>query len=208
MTDLPAGRSYLRRPHSGGRVSNNGADNHVVRTIGQRLTRERIVRSLSLEEVAQRAGISVGLLSQLERGIGNPSLSTLQALAHAMDMPLAAFFVGVDQRSMVVRAAHRKRVVLSDRKLVYEMLVPNLERVLLMVQVEFPSGFSNESLPYSHVGEECDLVLEGRVEAWVGGERSLLNPGDSITFDAAIPHWFCTFEERAVVISAMTPPSL
>jgi mannose-6-phosphate isomerase-like protein (cupin superfamily) len=59
----------------------------------------------------------------------------------------------------------------------------------------------------AHIREEAELVLEGRLEAHIGEREFLLSPGDSIRFNCAIPHWFRTFNERAIVISAMTPPS-
>jgi quercetin dioxygenase-like cupin family protein len=108
---------------------------------------------------------------------------------------------------MVVRAENRKHLMLRDRGLVYELLVPNLQRSLSMLLIELPPEFSNEHQPFAHEGEECEFVLEGRVEAHVGEREVLLNAGDSISFNSSIAHWFRSFEERVVIVSAMTPPS-
>jgi transcriptional regulator with XRE-family HTH domain len=179
-----------------------------VDLVGRRISRERAVRGLSIEDLAERAGVSTGLLSQIERGIGNPSLSTLLGLAGALSVPLGSFFEGMGADSdIVVRPATRKRLEVSDRHLVYELLVPDLQGSLSMLRIELPPGFSNSDKPFSHIGEEAELVLEGQLEAHIGDREFLLSPGDSIRFNCAIPHWFRTFDERAIVISAMTPPS-
>lgn len=180
----------------------------MVGLLGPKIARERAATGLSIQELGERAGIATGLLSQLERGIGNPSLATLLGLASALEIPVGAFFLGTDGDSdMVVRKDSRKRLVLSDRRMTYELLVPDLQGRLSMLHVELPAGFSNEDKPFAHPGEESELVLEGTMEAHIGSRVFLLNSGDSIRFSCAIPHWFRTFEEPVVVISAMTPPS-
>ena len=180
----------------------------IVGALGPRIAQERVVRGHSIEELAERAGISSGLLSQLERGIGNPSLATLVGLASALDVPLGSFFAGnKNNDDIVVRRRMRKRLTLADRRLKYQLLVPDLQGSLSMLYVELPAGFSNELTPFSHAGEECELVLEGTVEAHIGPRTFLLEPGDSIRFASAIPHWFKTFDKPVVIVSAMTPPS-
>ena len=184
----------------------------VVDAVGERIARERALRKFSIEELAQRAEVSTGLLSQIERGIGNPSLSSLLGIAGALDLPLGSlFFGGVNgngESDMVVRPHARKRLVLSDHNLVYELLVPDLQGRLSMLHIELPAGFSNQDKPFSHPGEECELVLQGRLEAHVGERVFALGPGDSVRFNCAIPHWFKTFDQKVVIISSMTPPSL
>ena len=188
-----------RRPRAG---------NGVIDVVGARIAHERAARGLSIEVLAQRAGISSGLQSQIERGIGNPSLNSLVGLAGALQVPLGAFFGGSGQDSdVVVHPETRKRLVLSNPNLVYELLVPDLQGSLSMLHIELPPGFSNEDKPFAHPGEECELIVEGHLEAHIGDRCMQLAPGDSIRFNCALPHWFKTFDEKVVVISAMTPPS-
>ncbi len=180
----------------------------IVGTLGPKIAKERMIRSLSIEDLAEKAGISHGLLSQLERGIGNPSLATLVALASALELPLGSFFAGGQgDNDIVVRRRMRKRLVLADRRMKYQLLVPDLQGSLSMLYIELPPGFSNEQTPFSHAGEECELVLEGTVEAHIGSRVFLLEPGDSIRFASVNPHWFRTFAAPVVIVSAMTPPS-
>lgn len=210
-TPEPAPAPTLPRRRRAGRVDPAAVAVDSVRLIdivGQRIAHARLARGMNIEDLAQRAAISHGLLSQIERGIGNPSLRTLTALAGALGLPIGAFFDGASpENDIVVRRGARKRLVLSDQSLAYELLVPDLQGNLSMLRIELPPGFCNCDKPFSHAGEECELVLEGRVEAHIGEQAFELGPGDSIRFNCALPHWFRTFDERVVIVSAMTPPS-
>ncbi len=171
--------------------------------------RERIGRGLSIEQLAKRAGVSAGLLSQLERGIGNPSLDTLANLAHALSVPISTFFEGpVDgDANAVIHPDSRKRLVLSDHGLTYQLLVPDAAGSLAMLYIELPAGFSNAHTPFAHPGEEAVYVLRGHITLHTGGRSYDMSSGDSIRFAPGLPHWYVTQDEQVVVITAMTPPS-
>jgi transcriptional regulator with XRE-family HTH domain len=175
-------------------------------SIAATLTRERAARGYSIDQLAQKAAISSGLLSQLERGIGNPSLSTLHHLAQALEIPIGSFFATDASEDIVVHPQTRKRLVLSD-SLTYELLVPDLRGALSMFYIELPAHFSNMDAPFRHAGEEAEFVLEGSLEAHVGDRTLDLDRGDSIRFASSMPHWFRTYGARCILISAQTPPS-
>lgn len=183
-------------------------DHRLVGVIGPKIAEGRGRRGWSIEGLASRAGVASGLVSQLERGIGNPSLATLVAIASALEIPIGVFFEGTAQDDqLVVRRANRKHLVLNDRGMTYELLVPDLRGNLSMLYIELPPGFSNEEVPFSHPGEEAELVLGGQLEAHIGSGTYRLDAGDSIRFSCVLPHWFRTFDQPVVVVSAMTPPS-
>src|SRR5450759_5352888 len=153
-----------------------GNENHLGGMVAAMIARERAVRGLTIEELSQRASLSTGLLSQLERGIGNPSLASLVAIAGALNMPIGAFFEGASSSDgLVVHPDTRKHLVLSDHNLTYELLVPDLQGSLAMLLIELPPGFTNEARPFVHAGEEVVYVLKGRLEAHVGDRTLELN---------------------------------
>jgi transcriptional regulator with XRE-family HTH domain len=193
-----------------GNVRTNGgtADDGLVGRVGAIIAAERASRGMSIGELARRARISAGLLSQLERGIGNPSLDTVATIARALGIPIGSFFLGAaDEADDVVHPHTRRRLVLAERKLTYQLLVPDLQGALSMLYIEMPKDFSNEHAPFSHNGEEVAFVLEGRLEIHVGSTTRLLEKGDSFRFASITDHWYRTFDEEVVVITAMTPPS-
>lgn len=174
--------------------------------MGRVIATERAHLGLTVSQLARKAGVSTGLVSQLERGQGNPSLETVASLARALDVPIGSFFGGVSAEGAVVRRASRKRLVLTEGSLVYEMLVPDLAGRLSMLSIQLPSEFSNEDSPFQHVGEEVVLVMSGTLEVHLPGQHFRLHEGDSIRIDSAAPHWYAT-AGPVHVITAMTPPS-
>jgi transcriptional regulator with XRE-family HTH domain len=175
--------------------------------IGRKLRSIRKARGRSLERVAAAAGLSVGLLSQLERGVGNPSYLTLAKLAQALDIPVGAFFGGgsTDDR-FVVRRRDRKRLVAS-RGAVFELLTPDLQGPFEMIWVELGPG-APEPETYQHPGSECVLLLTGQLRYRLGAVTYDLEEGDSITFPGDIPHRASNAGSGvATLVATVSPPS-
>jgi transcriptional regulator with XRE-family HTH domain len=184
-----------------------------VAVLGRMLRSARKRCELTVGELAERAKVSAGLISQLERGRGNPSFLTLSRLAEALDVSLGHFLQGDGApREMVVRRDHRKKLVLPVDDpvddLVYELLTPDLAGRLEVLRTQVPAGWSNEEQPFRHAGEECVHVLEGRLEVTVGSDFFELDEGDSITYEPSVPHWWRNASSApALIIGVVTPPS-
>ncbi|AUI53228.1 hypothetical protein AC20117_06735 [Arthrobacter crystallopoietes] len=165
----------------------------------------------TVEELAERAGVSAGLISQIERGIGNPSFVTLHRLANSLDLPLASLFnnpqAAKDQ--MLVRRADRRRIEIPSQGIIMESLVPNGGRKLGVVNMTIPAHFDGSHVPHSHEGEECVVVQSGSLVATVSHQEFRLEPGDSLTYDSALPHWWSNeTDSAAVMVAISTPPSM
>jgi len=191
------------------------ADSLPLRLLGTALQRLRQERDLTLEELAKRSDVSTGMLSQIERGLGNPSVLTLHKIAQAMQVPMSYFLAGVDRGDGVVHPNSRKRLTLPSSAslktadLVYELLCPDLTGSLEMLWIEYGAGASTEEAPFVHQGEECGLVLRGRLEVHTGDQVYSLAAGDSVYLSSSIPHWFRNpdAEKDAILVWAITPPS-
>ena len=179
-----------------------------VRALGEAIRLARRDRGMTVEALAAAAAVSSGLISQLERGQGNPAFLTLRRLAEALALPVAHFVQGPPTPGMVVRAGKRKQLRLPDADLVYELLTPSLQGKLEVLRTRIPAGWTNESKPFEHEGEECIHLLSGRLEVAVGSSRFSLGEGDSITYDAAKPHWYLNGADfPALILGVVTPPS-
>lgn len=179
-----------------------------VRALGEAVRAARRDRGMTVEALATAGGVSSGLISQLERGQGNPSFLTLRRLAEALALPVAHFVQGPATPGMVVRAGQRKQLRMPDADLVYELLTPSLQGRLEVLRTRIPAGWTNESKPFEHEGEECIHLLSGRLDVVVGSSRFTLDEGDSITYDAAQPHWYLNGEDSAaLILGVVTPPS-
>lgn len=194
-------------------VGNDDVDAHRdqwVNHLGATLRARRSGR-FTVEELSARSGVSAGLISQIERGIGNPSFATLLRLANALDVPMAEMFTGPasTENKILVRRNERLRMELPSDGISQEMLVPNTDRKLGVLQMTIPPGFRGEDVPHSHPGEEVVLLVSGSLQASVGGQTFDLREGDTLSYDASTPHWWTNQTKKpAVILAISTPPSL
>ena len=189
----------------------------TMTSLGAQLRTLRKTRELTLEQLAARSGISAGLLSQMERGQGNPSFNTLVQVAHALSVPVASLFRTEATGSPVVRRAERRRIDshagdgardAAGEPTVTELLTPSLAGALEVLLIEVPPGYTTEATPYTHDGEEFGLILEGRHEIHLGEAAYTLEAGDSITYPSRLPHWYRNPGDRPVrSIWVITPPT-
>lgn len=180
--------------------------------IGEKLHESRKEHAFSVYELAKRSGVSAGMISQIERGIANPSINIISKLAAALNLQLGIFFdpkPDVIKEKCVVRKAARRKIGIPDPDFLYELLTPSLDYDLEFVWVESAPGASTECSPFSHAGQECGLVIQGTLEVWIKDDCYILNAGDSIIIsDCRIPHWYRNQgSERVLSVWAITPPT-
>lgn len=162
------------------------------RDIGQRLRTLRMARGMSIGDLAQVAGVSAGIISQIERGQANPSLKTLERIRTALGVSLWALLEqsapqSSGDPSFVRRSADRVRLTVGPHALVKQLLSPSSEQSLRFMLISFPPHAENTEMLLGP-GEKAGLVLDGQVALTVGEETALLCPGDSFQFDSQQPH--------------------
>ena len=159
--------------------------------VGRRLRALRLERNLGLAELAQRAGISVGALSQIERGLTSLRVRVLWPLAAALDIEphsLLTDEAGEAGDLYVVRAPARRAMPVWSEGIGKQLLSPPGATLTgLMVKVE-PGGGTAEA--YAHAGHEFGLVLAGEVELTVDTVVYRLKAGDSFAFKSTLVHAF------------------
>lgn len=107
-----------------------------------------------------------------------------------------------------VRKDGRKTITLPGSNTRYEMLTPDLNRKMQVLYMEAEAGVESGQDWFEHEGEECCVVLRGRLELEVGSEKFLLEEGDSLYFPSGIPHhWRNTGEEKVILMWILTPPA-
>lgn len=177
--------------------------------MGERLREARRGRNLSLRTLAERLGVSPSLISQIETGRANPSVSTLYAIAAELDVsldellfsdrvsvPLSAVVAPPEtaaapmmQTSPIQRASDRHRIRLASGVL-WERLTtapePSVE--FLLVTYEVGGASSPEDAYQRHSGHEWGYVLSGRLQVRIGFDEYVLSPGDAISINSSMPH--------------------
>lgn len=177
--------------------------------LGRRVRELREARGLSLRALATEAGVSESFVSQIERGVANPSVASLRRLAEALGASVGALFQGPETQGRVVRSDARARLLDPARRWEDFLLTPrDAKRLQVILSVIEPGEGSGEE-PYSHESdEECIIVLKGSLEVRLGGEAYLLNEGDSLLFESRTPHSNRNpGPSKAEVLWITTPPS-
>jgi transcriptional regulator with XRE-family HTH domain len=156
--------------------------------LGKRLAELRRKRGLATGELAARAKVTSGFISQVEHNRTSPSLATLQRVAAALDVPLTYLLLEDDLHPQVVRQHERQVIPLGQEGLCASLVSPLLSRELELVVLDLPRGTVSWPQSRSHEGQECHLVLRGTIRAYYGDESYLLEEGDSILWDGTVPH--------------------
>jgi transcriptional regulator with XRE-family HTH domain len=175
--------------------------------VGSRIRDLRREHRLSLETIADRTDLSIGFLSQIERGLSSPSLRVLATLADVLGVGIAALFGARPSTeaasSVVTREVQRAELKLWRTGISKQLQSPagtDNRLNLFLVHLE-PGGNTGDEL-YTHDGEEAGLVLEGEMTLTVDAETWSLKTGDSFRFASRRPHRFSNpaDDAKAVVL--------
>lgn len=163
--------------------------------LGSQLRQRRRVKDLTLAELAQQSRLSVGLLSQIERGITAPSLKSMTQICSALGIPMSWLFDSgpaddPQEKGLVVRRGSRRRLDLGSYGVTKELLSPDLGGEMQVYLVSIRPGGQSGPERYSHRGEEGGLVLSGTLELTVEDRVVILYEGDSFRFSSERPHRF------------------
>ncbi len=173
----------------------------------------RKARGLTIARLAELTGLSIGYLSEIERGVSIPSQRALLWIAMALKVTPDWFRKqaadgGADGDNVVVRAGSHRSVVLQSG-LREDLLIPDLGRQLELTRTTIPPGALSSEIGRTHDGEEAGFVLSGAITLWVGDRVLDLREGDSFAFNSREPHRVANYGDvEAVVIWAQTPPLL
>ncbi len=155
--------------------------------LGSRIRERRKALGLTQQAVADAAGLTAGFISQVERGIAAPSLSSLTAIARVLDADPGEFFLQPPTPGITTRAGGRPLYGLDPDRIAYERISSSFPgNQLRAVLIHEAPGHRGE--PISHEGEELFFVLSGALTVEIEGTRHLLGPGDSIHFDSRRVH--------------------
>jgi transcriptional regulator with XRE-family HTH domain len=205
-------------------AATDSAAGDLAGDIGRRLAAYRAELGLRVAELAREIGVTPSLISQIERGQSRPSVSTLFALAQALDVPVDAFFrepaaagpAAADGQARpasgperqpaearyVVRQGNRAAIDIEG-DVRWERLTPETKAHLDFFELVYGPGAESNPRLYSHPGTEMVLMLTGRLDISVGFETYRLAPGDSMEFPSSLPHRYANpgaIEARAVTV--------
>lgn len=185
--------------------------------VGKKIKKLRKQKAMNAKDLAEEVGISYGMLSLLESGSTHGSVETLRKIAKVLDTTLAHLFTNednineeiTDESMIIVRKDKRKKISFPDPLYNCELLVPNLQGDIefLLVHLE-AQRITEDIIPHTKGGEECDYVLKGEIIITLQDKEYILEEGDCIRFNPAIPHKIENkTNTQASYLSVITPVS-
>jgi transcriptional regulator with XRE-family HTH domain len=185
--------SESRGAPGGRRAPRPGVTGGGNRLIGEHLRVLRGARGMTLDELAERTGLTKSYLSKIQNSHKVPPIATLSRIAHALGTGIGSFFgdiLGPGESASVVRKHERQPVVRGGTAFGYDYVSLAPDRLAKSMEpfiFTFPSKIDRHVF-FDHGGEEFVFILSGKVIFQVGDERFALEKGDSVYFDAAVPH--------------------
>ena len=177
--------------------------------IGARLKRIREQLALSQRQLARQSGVANATISQVESGKINPTVSMLKKILDGIPIGLGEFFS--DDRQPQERKFFRadELIEIAEGGVSYRQVGAHLASKSIQLLKEcYQPGAGTGRHELSHEGEECGIVLSGRLEVTVGEEVAVLGQGDAYYFKSNLPHQFRNVgSEPCELITACSPPS-
>ena len=199
--------------------------------LGNKIREIRKNKKLKISDLADATGLTVSMISQVERGLISPSISTLKKIGNAMDLPLSYLFdeqtgpdtlkdteeylgtettpqniIDYTNNSPLVRPSQRK-MMSPEKGIKYFLLNPNLNGPIEFIYNEYEPGSGTGDNLYTHPGSECGLILSGELQVQVNDKIYVMKEGDSITFDSTEPHAKRNVSDKVCTcVWANTPP--
>ncbi len=182
---------------------------HDSTALGHRVRDLRGLAGMSMRDLASRAGVSAGYISQIENGQANPSLAVIRLIAQSFGVTWLELFQPAPVRGRVLRRQDRPRLF-SDGDLAHfgisQPPIGNVE--VLVTEYEPGQGAGDETYTHGNSQEIC-LVIRGSLEFTVDGDTFTLNAGDSIEYRTSVPHRVTNVgEDAAEAVWVVTPPSV
>ncbi|CTQ62173.1 MAG: XRE family transcriptional regulator [Roseibium album] len=178
-------------------------------SLGEDLRALRGARKMTLEDLAQKLGRSVGWLSQIERDISTPRLSDLRQIADVFNVPLSIFFGSTEapdeEKGRIVRSTARRVIGERDAGLVETLVSPDLTDSFEMIHSTFQPG-SRRSKPISRATQEVAYMISGKLDIWLNEDEFTVEAGDSFRIRNASYRWANPYSEPAVAVWVISPP--
>ena len=164
--------------------------------VGPQIRAARSERGWSLRHLAGRAQVSPSLLSEVERGSANPSITTLFQIAGALELPVQTLLPPAPVKAAapslsspvsIVRQAERPHIKL-DGNIAWERLAPHADGEVECLELIYAPGATSGETMFHHAGREWGVVLAGELTLDLAFARHTLRTGDSVSFVSSTPH--------------------
>jgi transcriptional regulator with XRE-family HTH domain len=177
--------------------------------IGRRLREVRERLAMSQRQLARQSGVANATISQIESGKLNPTVSMLKRILDGVPISLGVFFGDEYEVRDKVFFRADDLTEIADGGVSFRQVGANIGgRAIQLIQECYQPGSGTGKHAITHEGEECGIILSGRLEVTVGDETEVLGKGDAYYFKSSKPHQFRNqWNEPCELITACTPPT-
>jgi len=177
--------------------------------IGKRLKENRLKQGLSQRALARKAGVTNGLISQIEQNSISPSIASLKKILDVLSMSLADFFTSDDPPATDFFYERKRLPDLGSGDVAIFLVGAGIRhRAMSVLHEIYPPGADTGPQMFSHAGEEGGVITKGRIEITVAHAVKVLGPGDAYYFESRLPHRFRNMGKvPCEIVSANSPPT-
>jgi transcriptional regulator with XRE-family HTH domain len=182
--------------------------------LGEKIREVRQKAKLTLNDLANKTGLTASYISQVERGLIDPSISSLRRISAALDVPLYVFLTEeTEQQHVLIRANERIKLNLPHSNIIYEFITPKVSETKVKSKMEIiylrlkAKSWSSDK-PFVHAADECVFLIDGTMEVELGTEKYTLYTGDSIYIQENIPHRFYNAGDKTAIFISVICPSI
>lgn len=183
----------------------------MIEDIGRKIKELRSSKNLTLKDLGSKTNLSIGFLSQLERGLTTVDIDSLSNISKALEVNLSHFLEDPKSNRKVILRSYEKEVyqVYSNQFIHYHLTNNVGNKSLLPRLIEIlPTNSKEEVTEYTHEGEEFIYVLEGILTLFINNEQHELYPGDSAHFNSNIVHNWVNHTSKTVKILTVHTPRM
>lgn len=156
--------------------------------LGARINKLRKQSGLTLQNVSELTDLSVGFLSNIERDLTSPSISNLQKICSALNVDLVKLIQPAEESKTVVRADERREMFYSETsKIKYELITEGNKKINGFC-ITMEEGADYGKVSQGHSSDELGIVIKGKMELTINGDKHVLSEGDSVYIEASAPH--------------------
>lgn len=179
--------------------------------VGELIKEARNNNAMTLKDVSQETGLSIGYLSQLERGLTSVAHDTLKKIAKALHVEMSIFMEQPKVKSKAVLRSYEREILRIEGSSIIEYAMTNMadcaEMLPKLVEI-LPQKEIEDSLTYPHEGEEFVYVLEGILTLQIEADIVDLYPGDSAHYKSTRAHNWCNQTNKLVKFITINTPNL
>ncbi|NMM61809.1 cupin domain-containing protein [Clostridium sp. P21] len=183
----------------------------MIEDVGKKIKELRTNKNLTLKELSVKTNLSIGFLSQLERGLTAVAIDSLNNIAKALDVNLSYFINEANHNKKIILRSYEKEVFqVENNQFIHYHLTNDIENKNLLPRlIEILPTSSKESLTsYQHEGEEFVYVLEGILTLFINNEQQELFPGDSAHYDSNLVHNWANYTSKIVKLLTVHTPNM